>query len=167
MANSALDWAPGMISSAGCMAIEAWGTAVLTFVIFALTDSRNKALVRKEMVPFLIGFTVAVLISVYAPITQAGWNPARDFGPRLVAWWAGWGEVAIPGPDNGFWAYIVGPMLGAPIGAALHDFGVARGYDTPFGDNVEESEPPSPPPSKSPPPVGISESNTRVNHVEM
>ena len=37
-----------------------------------------------------------------------------------MAYFAGWGEIAIPGPRAGFWAYIVGPTLGAPIGAALH-----------------------------------------------
>ena len=46
------------------------------------------------MVPFFIGFSVAVLISLFAPLTQAGFNPARDFGPRLVAAAAGWGSVA-------------------------------------------------------------------------
>ena len=64
---------------------------------------------------------MAALISLFAPLTQAGWNPARDFGPRLVAYFAGWGEIAIPGPRVGFWAYIAGPMLGAPLGAALHE----------------------------------------------
>ena len=28
---------------------------------------------------------VSILLALYAPITQAGWNPARDFGPRIVA----------------------------------------------------------------------------------
>ena len=85
---------------------------------------------------------MAVLLPLYAPITQAGWNPARDFGPRIVAALGGWGEVAIPGPShsalhlirqldvsldvssffslgNGFWIYIVGPCFGAPLGALL------------------------------------------------
>eukprot|EP00658_Telonema_sp_P-2_P006293 TRINITY_DN12405_c0_g1_i6.p1 TRINITY_DN12405_c0_g1~~TRINITY_DN12405_c0_g1_i6.p1 ORF type:complete len:369 (-),score=76.18 TRINITY_DN12405_c0_g1_i6:360-1466(-) len=126
--NAALGWVDDDVTPAGAMLIEAWGTCVLAFVIFALTDPRNKVMVRKEMVPFFIGFTVAVLISIYAPLTQAGWNPARDFGPRLVAACTGWGEIAIPGPRNGFWVYIVGPMLGAPVGAGLHDFLISRGY---------------------------------------
>ncbi|MCE2457412.1 MAG: aquaporin [Dehalococcoidia bacterium] len=62
------------------------------------------------------------MISLFAPLTQAGWNPARDFGPRIVAFLAGWGSIAIPGPSNGFWVYIVGPMIGAPIGAAVHEY---------------------------------------------
>jgi glycerol uptake facilitator-like aquaporin len=102
------------------MGVEALGTAVLVFVIFALVDHRNEAR-PLWLTPFFIGFTVAVLISIFAPITQAGWNPARDFGPRIVAFLAGWGDVAIPGPRNGFWIYIVGPLLGGPIGAALYD----------------------------------------------
>jgi glycerol uptake facilitator-like aquaporin len=107
--------------------IEAWGTAVLMFMILALTDDRQKVLVKKELAPFLIGFTVAVLISCYAPITQAGWNPARDFGPRLVSWFAGWGSNAIPGPRDEFWIYIVGPMIGAPLGGLAYDFTITPG----------------------------------------
>ncbi len=57
-----------------------------------------------------------VTIAVYASATQAGWNPARDFGPRIVAYLLGWGAIAIPGPAGGFWAYIVGPLIGGPLG---------------------------------------------------
>ena len=66
--------------------------------------------------PLAIGAAVGALLALYAPITQAGWNPARDFGPRLVAACSGWRHVAIPGPRNGFWIYIVGPLIGGPIG---------------------------------------------------
>jgi glycerol uptake facilitator protein len=54
------------------MCIEAWGTAVLMFVILALTDPNQKLIRNKEALPIYIGFTVAVLISLYAPLTQAG-----------------------------------------------------------------------------------------------
>ena len=99
--------------------VEGFGTAVLVLVIFALTSPRNADRPGANLTPFFIGFTVAVLISLFAPLTQAGWNPARDFGPRLVAFVLGWGKVAIPGPDGGFWVYIVGPLIGGPLGGLV------------------------------------------------
>lgn len=72
--------APGVVTPAFALFVEAWGTGILMFVILALTDPNQKLIRNKEMIPFYIGFTVAVLISLYAPLTQAGWNPARDFG---------------------------------------------------------------------------------------
>ena len=118
--------AAALISPLGAAVVEGFGTAILTFVIFALTDRRNAGLTAKPLTPLLIGFTVAALISLFAPLTQAGWNPARDFGPRLIAYFAGWGEMAIPGPRAGFWAYIIGPLIGAPLGAALHEMVAKR-----------------------------------------
>ena len=99
--------------------VEGFGTAVLVLVIFALTSPRNADKPGVNLTPFFIGFTVAVLISLFAPLTQGGWNPARDFGPRLVAFVLGWGRVAIPGPDGGFWVYIVGPLIGGPLGGLV------------------------------------------------
>ena len=94
---------------------------MLVLVIFALSDSDNVAAPEPTLVPFFIGFTVAVLISLFAPITQAGWNPARDFGPRLVALLAGFGSIAIPGPHGGFWIYLVGPLLGGVVGGGCYE----------------------------------------------
>jgi MIP family channel proteins len=99
--------------------VEGFGTAVLVFIIFALTAERNGAAPAVGLRPCFIGFTVAALISLFAPLTQAGWNPARDLGPRLVALALGWGGVALPGPENGFWVYIVGPLIGGPLGGWL------------------------------------------------
>jgi MIP family channel proteins len=108
-------------------AVEGFGTAVLVLVIFALTAPHNRAAPTANLVPFFIGFTVAVLISLFAPITQAGWNPARDFGPRLVAFTLGWGSMALPGPRGGFWVYIVGPLIGGPLGGLTWELlGCAR-----------------------------------------
>ena len=99
--------------------VEGFGTAVLVLVIFALTSPRNANKPGANLAPFFIGFTVAVLISLFAPLTQAGWNPARDFGPRLVAFTLGWGSIAIPGPEGGFWVYIAGPLIGGPLGGLV------------------------------------------------
>ena len=125
------------ISPFHAFAVEAFGTAILAMVIFALTERRNAGIPTNGMAPFFIGFTVAALISLFAPITQAGWNPARDFGPRIVAALAGWGEIAIPGPEGGFWVYIVGPLVGAPIGALIYKLVIETGLP---GNNKELEE---------------------------
>lgn len=117
------------VSPFKAMVIEAWGTGMLVFMIFSFSDPSNSSVgssKSKVAVPVLIGLTVAVIISLYAPLTQAGLNPARDFGPRLFAAMAGWGRVAIPGPRDGSWVYIVGPMIGGPLGGILYDWVVAR-----------------------------------------
>ena len=113
--------ARALVSAPAAAVIEGVGTAMLVLVIFALVDRRNSSLPVKFLAPVLIGGTVAAIISVFAPLTMGGWNPARDFGPRIVAFFAGWGEIAIPGPSSGFWAYIVGPLVGGPVGAACYD----------------------------------------------
>ena len=108
------------VGHGSAFAAEALGTAVLVFVIFALTDPRNPLGLGPPALPFAIGFTVAALICVLAPLSQGGFNPARDFGPRLVAWCAGWGPIAIPGPRGGFFhIYILGPLIGGAIGGLL------------------------------------------------
>ncbi|HLZ09636.1 MAG TPA: MIP/aquaporin family protein [Chloroflexota bacterium] len=112
--------ARALVSPLHAALVEGFGTAVLVFIVFSLTGRENWAAPAANLAPFFIGFTIAVLISLFSPITQAGWNPARDFGPRLVAYALGWGEIAIPGPAGGFWAYIVGPLVGGPLGGALY-----------------------------------------------
>jgi glycerol uptake facilitator protein len=100
---------------------ELLGTAILALVVFALTDERNAAAPAARLGPVFIGLTVAVLVAVIAPLTQSCLNPARDFGPRLVAWWAGWGEIALPGPRPGvFLVYLLAPTLGAVLGGGLY-----------------------------------------------
>ncbi len=95
--------AAALVSPWMAVAVDALGTALLVLMIFALTDPLNAAAPDRALVPLLVGGTVAALIAVFAPVTQAGWNPARDLGPRLVAFAAGYGAVAIPGPEGGCW----------------------------------------------------------------
>ena len=116
------DAAASLVSPLAAAAVEAVGTGILVLVIFGLVDRRNSSLPVKYLAPVFIGLTVAMIIGMMAPLTQGGWNPARDFGPRLVAFFAGWGEIAIPGPSGGFWAYIAGPLVGGPLGAAVYEF---------------------------------------------
>jgi glycerol uptake facilitator protein len=105
---------------------EMVGTAFLAFLIAAVTHPRNRERPLARTEALLIGVGVAAIISVVAPLTQAGLNPARDFGPRLVSWFLGWGDIAIPGPRGGWFSvYILAPCIGALIGGGLYRF-IAR-----------------------------------------
>lgn len=97
------------------MAAESFGTFLLVLVILFLTDSRNAARPSDGVTPLFIGLTVTAIISILAPLTQAGLNPARD----LVAYVLGWGAAAMPDAHFGFLTvYVIGPILGG-IAAAL------------------------------------------------
>jgi glycerol uptake facilitator protein len=106
-----------IVTPATAFFAELVGTALLAFLVAALTQEKNPARPSPGTTPVLIGLTVAAIISVIAPLTQAGLNPARDFGPRLVAYFLGWGEIAIPGPRGGWLTvYVIGPLAGGLIG---------------------------------------------------
>jgi len=105
------------------MLVEAMGTFLLVIMIFSLTEGCNVGRPSEAMAPIFIGATVTVLIALFAPLTQCGINPARDLGPRLVAWLAGWDSIAIPGPQNDFfWVYILAPLLGGTVAAVSFRF---------------------------------------------
>lgn len=108
------------VSPSGAFLVEAIGTAVLMIVIFAVTDQRDASRPR-GLTPLAIGLTVTLLISVLAPLTQAGFNPARDFGPRLWSAIEGWGSV--PFTANGWgWltVYVIAPLIGAQAGGIFY-----------------------------------------------
>ena len=111
-----------LITPTAAFFAEFLGTLILALAVFAMTDERNQCGPAARFAPVFIGLTVAILICVIAPLTQACFNPARDFGPRLLAYVAGWGEIAIPGP-NGVGmvnVYLLAPSAGAIAGGGLY-----------------------------------------------
>jgi len=92
---------------------EAFGTFLLVLMIFALTEGCNVGRPDDKLAPVFIGLTVSAIICLIAPLTQAGLNPARDLGPRMVAWLAGWGKAAFPDRVGGFLhVYVLAPIVG-------------------------------------------------------
>ena len=97
-------------------AIQALGTFILVLIIFSLTEGCNLGRPDDNLAPIFIGLTVTSVICLFAPLTQAGFNPARDLGPRLVAWIFGWGFAAFPDSQGGFfWVYIFAPIIGGQL----------------------------------------------------
>lgn len=94
---------------------ETGGTFILVKMVFLLIQIRNRL---APFIPVFIGLTVTLLILIIAPYTQAGINPARDLGPRMFAYFAGWGEAALPTARMSFLTvYVIGPFIGAALAA--------------------------------------------------
>jgi len=134
---------PGLLDASGAVTLpqamlaEGIGAGLLAFFVFAVTDGRNAGRPHAGIAPLMIGLSVSIIISIIAPLTQAGLNPARDFGPRLFAFFAGWGSIAIPGPRGGFFTvYILSPIAGALLGAAIYQILVFH----PGKDKVREAK---------------------------
>ena len=96
------------------------GTAFLLMFVLAITDTLNQA-PRGNLAPWIIGLAVAAIGMSFGANAGYAINPARDFGPRFLAWLAGWGRVALPGVDNYVWIPIAGPIAGGLIGVFVYD----------------------------------------------
>ncbi|PZH19756.1 aquaporin [Streptomyces sp. NTH33] len=101
------------------------GTAFLVMFIAALIDLRNMG-VQANLGPLVIGLAVGAIGISFGANAGYAINPARDFGPRLFTYAAGWGDLALPGSLAGsfshyWWIPIVGPLVGGVIGILVYD----------------------------------------------
>ncbi len=99
------------------------GTAFLLFLIRAITDTRNNPTVN-NMGPLAIGLVVVVIGQSFGTMAGYAINPARDFGPRVLAAIGGWGFTPFIEDGGYWWVPIVAPLIGGVIGICLYDFGV-------------------------------------------
>ncbi len=96
------------ITAGGGLLAEIVLTFALVFVVFA-TAMDPKGL--GHLAPAAIGMTVLVDHLIGVPVTGASMNPARSFGPALVA-----------GAWNNHWIYWVGPLVGGALAALVYEF---------------------------------------------
>jgi glycerol uptake facilitator protein len=114
------DWFPGMV-------VEALGTFFLVWAIIGVAVNPNAA---KDWAALAIGGALGMAVMVFAPLTGAGFNPARAFGPALVGHHFG-------GAGKFLGVYVAGPLIGALAAAVL--YGVL--IETPGKRGVGGAEP--------------------------
>ncbi|MDX7991970.1 aquaporin family protein [Xenorhabdus sp. Reich] len=103
--------------------VEVIIAAVLLCLILALTDDGN-GIPRGPLAPLLIGILIAVIGGSFGSLTGFALNPARDFGPKLVAYLAGWGDIALTGGRD--IPYCLVPLVAPIVGAILGAFGYRK-----------------------------------------
>ncbi|XP_071167051.1 aquaporin-9-like isoform X1 [Mytilus edulis] len=109
-------------SVATCIGDQLLGTAMLLCCVLAVTDDRNME-THKGLIPFSIGLIVVVIGMTYHLNCGYAINPARDLGPRIFTAIAGWGvEVFSYNDYKYFWIPVLGPHVGAILGAFLYQF---------------------------------------------
>jgi MIP family channel proteins len=92
------------------MVVEGLGTF---FLLWAIIGVAMNPRATKEWASLAIGGALGMAVMVFAPLTGAGLNPARSFGPSLVS--GEWG-----GADVFLLVYVVGPVVGALVAAFLY-----------------------------------------------
>jgi MIP family channel proteins len=106
------------------MVVEFIGTFFLMWAIVGVAVNPRAA---RDWAAFAIGATLGLVVMVLAPLTGAGFNPARSFGPALVA-------DAFNGGGDFILVYVLAPVLGALAAAiAYHQLYITPGAKEPGG----------------------------------
>ena len=95
------------ISTGGAFLVEVILTAVFVFVVLGVTSRIANA----ATAGIVIGLTLTFVHLVGIPMTGTSVNPARSLGPALVVQGTALSQV---------WLFIVAPLVGGIVAAALH-----------------------------------------------
>ena len=95
------------------------GTAILVFVVFALTTAWNNPPLA-NLGPIVVGLLVVAIGMAWGANAGYAINPARDFGPRMASLITGYSDaLSDQNGDLYFWLPIVAPIIGGLIGGGL------------------------------------------------
>ena len=112
------------------------GTAILLMLVFAIVEEHN--IPSTDLWPVLIGLVVVGIGASFGGLHGYAINPARDFGPRILAALAGFKNNGLTDGSGVFWVPIVGPLIGGVIGAGVYEFAVHRFLPHPIAAETEE-----------------------------
>ncbi|MBA3781492.1 MAG: MIP family channel protein [Nocardioides sp.] len=117
------------------------GTAILVFVIFALTTAWNNPPMA-NLGPVVVGLLVVGIGMAFGANAGYAINPARDFGPRIASLMTGYGgAMSDQNGDLYFWLPIVAPIIGGLVGGGLFKFLIENHLTEEESEDVAVSEP--------------------------
>lgn len=95
------------------------GTAMLMVCILPLEEQRNTPAPPGLLPPIVAVIVLGISMSMSGNCGGAI-NPARDLGPRLLTFSAGWGTEVFTCYNYWFWVPLVAPMLGGLVGSMFY-----------------------------------------------
>ncbi len=95
------------ISQAGAFVLEIVITAIFVLIILLVTDR----VASPGMAGLAIGTALTAIHAFAIPLDGTSVNPARSFGPALLAGGEAWSQV---------WLFVVAPLVGAIVAVGLH-----------------------------------------------
>ncbi|HEY0815907.1 MAG TPA: MIP/aquaporin family protein [Pseudonocardia sp.] len=117
------------------------GTAILVFVIFALTTATNNPPLG-NLGPVVVGLLVVAIGMAWGANAGYAINPARDFGPRLASFITGYGTAWVNQDGTPYWwVPIIAPIIGGIIGGAIFHFMIEGFLPTAEAEAITVSEP--------------------------
>ncbi|KAG1971685.1 aquaporin-7 [Pimephales promelas] len=96
------------------------GTAALLVCVLALGDPHNTP-APPGLEPVLVGAVVLVIGISMGSNSGYAINPARDIGPRLFSYIAGWGDEVFRAGHGWWWVPLVVTCVGALLGSLLYE----------------------------------------------
>jgi MIP family channel proteins len=92
------------------MVVEGLGTFFLLWAIIGVAVNPRAT---KDWAAFAIGCALGMAVMVFAPLTGAGFNPARAIGPAVASGeWGGFGQFLL--------VYLLAPVIGALVAVFLY-----------------------------------------------
>uniref|UniRef100_A0A672ZP57 Aquaporin 10b n=1 Tax=Sphaeramia orbicularis TaxID=375764 RepID=A0A672ZP57_9TELE len=95
-------------------------TALLLICCLAVED-RRQGLLPDGLAPVLVGALILTIGLSMGSNCGFPLNPARDLGPRLFTFIAGWGEEVFKAGGGWWWVPIVAPFVGGLLGTLIYE----------------------------------------------